>query len=304
MRARIFDTIRLFAKGISEKDIWTYAASSTFFLFLSLFPILILLSLLLPFTGIGAEALIRNVTAVTPGVIDELVEQIIRETYDHANGLVPLSLVIVLWSAAKSMNAMIRGVRLVYDVPVTGNVLMLNLAAMLTTLAVALFLILSLFGLVLANAVFNAVGTDRLVIPMPVALVLHFRYLIILALAVLFLTLLYTMVSGAERRLRLHLPGAVLASIAMSVFTWGFSVYVGYNQNYATIYGSFTAFVVMLLWAYACIYIVLVCGRLNRILSSYTHIRASSDRSSHKNSKERVGQSRGVTHYVGNPQKR
>ncbi|MBQ3789887.1 MAG: YihY/virulence factor BrkB family protein [Lachnospiraceae bacterium] len=208
MPRKLYETIRVFAKGVSEKDIWTYAASSTFFLFLSLFPILILLSLLLPFTGIDAETLIGNVTAVTPGFIDDLVEQIIRETYDHANGLV------------------------------------------------------------LANAVFQAIGTDRLVIPMPIALVLHFRYLILLAFCVLFLTLLYTTVSGAKRKLRLHLPGAALASITMSVFTWGFSVYIGYNQNYATIYGSFTAFVVMLLWAYACIYIVLVCGRINRILSA------------------------------------
>ena len=268
MPRKLYETIRVFAKGVSEKDIWTYAASSTFFLFLSLFPILILLSLLLPFTGIDAETLIGNVTAVTPGFIDDLVEQIIRETYDHASGLVPLSLVIVLWSAAKSMNAMIRGLRMVYDVPVTGNVLMLNLTAMLTTLAVALFLILSLLGMVLANAVFQAIGTDHLVIPMPIALVLHFRYRILLAFCVLFLTLLYTTVSGAKRKLRLHLPGAALASITMSVFTWGFSVYIGYNQNYVTIYGSFTTFVVLLLWAYACIYIVLVCGRINRILSA------------------------------------
>lgn len=266
MIRKIYDTVRFFVKGISEKDIWTYAASSTFFMFLSLFPILILLSLLLPFTGIDAQTLIQNVTYVTPEFIDDLVAQIILETYDHVNGLVPLSLVIVLWSAAKSMNAMIRGLRMVYDVPVTHNVLILNLTAVVTTLAVALFLILSLTGLVFANAVFAAVDVDLLAVPMPVELILNFRYVIIQALCVLFLTLLYMLVSGAERRIRRHLPGAVAASLSMSVFTWIFSVYVGFNHNYATIYGSFASFVVMLLWAYSCVYIVLVCGRLNRML--------------------------------------
>lgn len=255
-----------FAKEFASKDFTTHAASTTFFLFLSLLPILILLSLLLPLTGLGAEELIDMVTAVTPDFIDDLIAQIIRETYARSGGIVPITLLVILWSAAQCMSALIRGLQMVYEVPRRKNIVVLSVTAILATLAITLFLMLSMVGLVFANTLIHAVGADQVTVPFLAMIVLHLRYVIMLFLTILLLTLLYTYISGAERKMRLHLPGAVLSAVAMAIFTWIFSVYVSYNRNYRTIYGSLAAFVVMLLWAYFCCYILLIGGSLNHYL--------------------------------------
>lgn len=269
--------IQEFVKKLSEKDLNTYAASAAFFLFLSFLPIVILLLLTLPLTGLGAEELISMVTDVTPSFIDGLVTQLIQEAYSRTAGLVPLSVIVIIFSAAQGMNALICGLRLVYDLPRQKNILYLNLLGLISTLAIIVFLILSALGLVLSNAAIHAAGADAIEIPVFAALVLRLRYLIMLALFIVLLTLLYTFVSGSKRNPRLHIPGAVFSSVACAIFTGIFSVFVRFNRNYHTIYGSIASFVVMMLWAYICIYLILIGGCLNHLLL---------ERKSHQKSEE------------------
>lgn len=257
------EAVKCYAKEISNKDIATYAASTAFYLFLSFLPILILLSLLLPLTGLSSDALVELVTAVTPDFIDGLIGQVIREAYAKAAGLVSVSLIVILYSAAKGMTALTRGLHLVYETSDRTNFLKLNLTGILSTLVINAFLILSMLGLFLANTLIRWAGADQIDIPILAMFILHLRYVIMLFLTILLLTLLYTFISGAERKLRLHLPGAVLSSVALAVFTWIFSFYVSHSQSYRTIYGSLASFVVLLLWAYACIYIILLGGSFN-----------------------------------------
>lgn len=263
---RIKDFFKGFAKELSDKDLASYAASIAFFLFLSLLPILILLSLFLPLTGYGVDDLISMVTAITPDLIDELIAQIIREVYARSAGLVSITLIFVIWTAAQCISALIRGLRIVYEVPGKKNYFTLNLIAIITMFAVTGFLILTLIALVLIDTAIQTVDVNQFFLPALTPLILHFHRLFMLPLAVVLLTLLYTFISGAEKRLRSHLAGAVVSAVAISLFTWIFSAYVRYNRSYRSIYGSLTTFVVMLFWGYACIYLLLIGGCLNHYL--------------------------------------
>ena len=255
-----------FFADLAGKDLTTYAASIAFFLFLSILPLLILVSLFLPLTGFGAEELVEMATAVTPDVVDDLVSQIIREVYARSAGIVPLTLIVIIWTAAQSLSALIRGLRMVYEIPGKKNFLKLNLTAIIGVFAVAAFLILAVLGVVLLDTVVRTSGIDQIRLPVLTTLILHLRHIILLLLAALLLTLLYTFISDAEKRPRSHLPGAVVSSVAIMIFTWIFSSFAGYTGNYHTIYGSLATFVIMLLWGYACVILVLVGGSLNQFL--------------------------------------
>ncbi|MBR5116624.1 MAG: hypothetical protein IK096_06115 [Lachnospiraceae bacterium] len=85
-------------KEFSAMPLATYAASAAFFLFVSVLPFFLLLSLLVPRLGVGADQIIGFINAFTPSYVDDLVEQIIRDTFSRSESVVPLSVVIILWS--------------------------------------------------------------------------------------------------------------------------------------------------------------------------------------------------------------
>lgn len=254
-----------FFKQLSAKDIGTYAASAAFFAFLSLLPLLVLLLFFLPKTGLSAEEVIPIVTDVTPEYIDGFVTETIREAYGRAGGVVPLTLIIMVFSAAQGMTALIKGLRLVYGIEKKQNVLFLNLLGLLSTLVIAVFLFFSAVGLFLANTVVLASAAESIPIPFLSETVLRLRYVIMMALFIVLLTMLYTLISGSQRKIRLHLPGAILSSVLCAVFTWFFSLYVGLG-NYRTIYGNLASLVVMLMWGYFCIFLILLGGSFNHYL--------------------------------------
>lgn len=252
-----------FVKQISSRDIVTYAASAAFFILLSFLPLTIFLMFFLPKTGLSAEEVIPVVTDVTPDYIDAFVAQIIREAYGRAGGIVPLTLIITIISAMQGMTALMRGLRHVYGIEKKQNVLFQNLLSFLSTLVIAVFLFASALGLFLTNSVVLASAAQSIPIPILSESVLRLRFLIMLVLFIVLLTALYTLISGSERKIRLHIPGAVLASVLCAVFTAFFSLYVGLG-NYRTIYGSLATLVVMMIWGYFCIYLILLGGSFNQ----------------------------------------
>ena len=257
-----------FLKQVSAKDIGTYAASTTFFTFLSLLPLLVFLLFFLPKTGLSADEMIPIVTDVTPDYVDGFVTQIIREAYARAGGIAVFTLILIVFSAAQGMTALIKGLRLVYGVEKKQHILILNLLGILSTLFIAVFLFFSAVGLFLANSVVLASAAEMITVPILAESVLRLRYVIMLALFIILLTLLYTLISGSDRKLRLHIPGAVLSSVLCAIFTWFFSLYARLG-NYRTLYGNLASLIVMLIWGYFCIFLVLLGGSFNKYLMEW-----------------------------------
>lgn len=255
----------LFGK-LKQRDINTYAASAAFFLFLSFLPIVILMLLFLPLTGISSDDLTSMVTDVTPDFIDGLVTELIVEAYGKTSGILPITVIIIIFSAAQGVTALIRGIRLVYDIQVKGSQLFLNLLGIISMLAIVVFLIGAAVGLFFADGAFHRIVEDGIEITALAWLLLRLRYLIMMGLFALLLTLLFSLISGAKKNPKLHLPGAIVSSVSCAVFTGIFSFFIRFNQSYRTIYGNFASFIVLLLWGYICIYLILIGGCLNRYL--------------------------------------
>ena len=104
-----------FASAMGEKNLSTNAASITFFFFISIIPIFILLCSMLPFTGISEAELTQAITGLTPKAINDLVESLISEAYSSKMGIFSISVVFLLWSSSKGMLALVRSLDFIYD---------------------------------------------------------------------------------------------------------------------------------------------------------------------------------------------
>ena len=81
-------------------------------------------------------------------------------------------------------------------------------------------------------------------------------------LLLFFFWLMFIAIPRKQVSLRNAFFGAALASAGWVLFSFFFSVFVENFANYATIYGSLAALVILMVWLYACMFILLIGGEI------------------------------------------
>ena len=130
------------------------------------------------------------------------------------------------------MVALIKGLYSVFDVSKNHNYIFMRILAILYTVVFVMTLLVSM-GLM----VFGDMLYEWLITVMPPA----------------FPTLI--------NRFK-PIMSYVLASAGWVLFSFFFSIFVENFANYATIYGSLAALVILMVWLYACMFILLVGGEI------------------------------------------
>lgn len=262
MLRKAFKIILDFKRQMKKLNISSYASSTAFYLFLSIIPMLMLVCAVLPYTPITEENLIQALTDVTPDIADSMVESMVREVYNNGMGVLSISMVAMLWSAAKGVIALMRGLNAVYGVQEKRNYLVVRCLAAFYTLIMLVALILSLFLMVFGNQLVN-LATHRIPqLQSFLGFMMHFRFILVWAVLILLFSLIYTFIPDRKLRFLEQIPGACFSAVAWSAFSWGFSLYVSYGDGFS-IYGSLTIIVIIMLWMYFCMYIVLIGAYLN-----------------------------------------
>lgn len=252
-----------FGKHMSKKNISAFAASTAFFLFLSLIPMLMLLCAVIPYTPLTEANIMKAVTDIAPDTMDGLLIGIIGDVYDKSIGIISVTAIVTLWSAGKGMLALMRGLNAINDVEENRNYFLLRIVASLYTILILILMLLSLFIMVFGNTLMGIVEKQIPQASYFFDLILHFRLLFVWAVITIVIALMYTYVPGGKMGFKMQLPGAVIASVGWSFITWGFSVYVDKFNGFST-YGSLTTIIILMLWLYACMYIVMAGAFLNR----------------------------------------
>lgn len=252
-----------FGKQMSRKNISAFAASTAFFLFLSLIPALMLLCAIIPYTPLTEANLMSVAKEISPDAMDALLTSIIADVYDKSIGIISVTAIATLWSAGKGVLALMRGLNAVNDVEENRNYLVLRMVACLYTVLMLVAILLSLLIMVFGNSLIKLIEG---VIPQTsylFDLLMHFRSPFVWVVLTIVMALIYAYVPGARLGFKMQLPGAVFAAVAWSVMTWAFSVYVDVFNGFNT-YGNLTTIIILMLWLYATMYITLVGAYMNR----------------------------------------
>ena len=191
------------------------------------------------------------------------VESLVVDVYKSSVGILPVALIAMVWSAAKGVMALMRGLNAVNGVDEKRNYFVIRFIASFYTLIMLVVLILSLFFMVFGNQLVDIALHRIPQLQMFVSLLMNFRFLFVWAVLILLFGLIYTYIPDTKLKFTEQVPGACFAAVVWSVFSWGFSMYVSYGNGYS-IYGSLTIIVIIMLWMYFCMYIILIGAYLNR----------------------------------------
>lgn len=259
----VYMMVRDLIREIKKIDISAYAASTAFFFFLSIVPMLIMVCTIVPFTPLTEESLVLAVTELTPDVMDVLVANLIAEVYEKSAGILSIAVLTTLWSAGKGVQALMRGINAIYDVEEHRNYFSRRLIASMYTLVMLVIMILSLFVMVFGNQLVDLMLYRFPRIRVFIAFLMNFRFLAIWIILTILFAALYAYMPDVKLGFKEQIPGATFSAVSWSIFSWGFSLYVGRSGEYS-IYGSLSIIVFVMIWLYFCMYILLIGAYLNR----------------------------------------
>ena len=267
---RIYRILRGFGRQMSRANVNAYAASTAFFLFLSLIPMLMLICSILPYTPIKKSDIITAVTLL-PQTLSPLLTSLIQSIYDSTFGVMSIAAIVTVWSAGKGVLALMRGLNAMNGVVEDRNYVLQRIIA---SFYLIIFLITIIFLLIVM--VFGNLFADTIVRHVPqmedlFALLLHFRGLFSWCMMTLIFAVMYTYIPNCKLKFSHQIPGAVFSATTWNSFSWGFSMYIQQFNGF-DMYGSLTTIVIVMLWLYFCFYLFLIGAHINRFLTPFRRI--------------------------------
>lgn len=253
---------------LAEQKVPLYAANASFFLVLSVFPVLVLMLALMRYTGLQVEVFTDLVAEVIPDALMPMVNRLVLSAYVNSTGTVlSLSAVAALWSSSRGMYSFTIGLNAIYNVKENRGYFRTRIISMGYTFAFLLVLLLTLVLHVFGADLLQML--DRFPIPGFIRNLLDLRVFVLLLLQTVLFCTMFVVLPNERNRFGESIPGALLAAIGWQIFT---NVYSVYSQNftaYANIYGSVYAIALGMLWLYFCICIVFYGGVLNKTLQKH-----------------------------------
>lgn len=266
MIRKLYLLVSDFSAQMKKQNISTYAASIAFFFFLSVVPMLIMICTIIPYTPLTEENLVELVTDFLPDQVDPLAESLISEVYNKSAGILSVAILATVWSAAKGVMALMRGLNAINGVEEQRNYFVVRAIASFYTVVMLVVVILSLFLMVFGDQLVTFALHRLPQLQKMVSFAMNFRFLLVWAILSVLFAAVYAYVPDRKLNFKEQIPGAVFSAVVWSVFSWFFSGYVTYG-NYG-IYGSLSIIIIVLLWMYFCMYIILIGAYVNRYFES------------------------------------
>lgn len=269
-RGGLLGKVQSLLDWLKEFNISNHAASSCYFLVLSLFPALVLLLGVLRFTTLQLTDLLDLLEGVIPDVLLPPVTRFLSSTYDSTSGvLVSVSAVTALWSASRGIHSLVVGIDGIYGIRKPRSYLRVRLLSILYTILFVAVLLLTLVLHVFGNTILAWLSNHSNPVTRFFTEVLDLRFFLLLFVQTALFTAMYMFLPTRRSKFREAVPGALLSSIGWLTFSDLFSIYVENFNKYANVYGSVYTVALAMLWLYFCISIVFYGGALNRLLMDW-----------------------------------
>jgi membrane protein len=258
VKRTVRDTLRDDAQGL--------AAQLAYYFFLSLFPTLlclIALASLFPLQNFVDE-MTRMLGPVLPAeALDVIREQMVKISESDDTALLSFGLLLALWSSSSAMGAVVYAMNRAYDIEDSRPWWRVRLLAILLTIGLAFFILLSL-TLVLAGPQLADFATAWLGMPVVFAWIWKvIQWPLVLFLVATGIGLIYYFAPDAEQDWVWITPGSLLATVLWLLASLGFRYYVVTFGDYSETYGAVGGFIVVLMWFYISALAVVIGAELN-----------------------------------------
>lgn len=265
----IKDVVRIcksFGGRCADDHMGAYAASCAYFLIISFIPFFMIFVAICRKINADLSALNDSFLMLLPEGLRSYVSTIMTEVDLKSYSYVPISIVVLLWSAAKFVHALTNGLNVIGKVKETRGWLFLRIRSMvlvaLSILAAAGIVTLSVFG----QRIKAVIEVSYPTINMIVTFIQTFRILFSYAALIILFLLIYTFLPNKKYTLKSQLPGALIVATLWMFISYLISLYYEHNANFTAIYGTLTGLILAMFWIYFMSYFLLFGAEINYVL--------------------------------------
>lgn len=246
-----------------EVEASTFASASSFYVFLSIIPLIALLFTIIPYTPLTQEMITDFFVNALPPTFETFIHTVVVQVYGENILLLIVSALILLWSAGKGMQAITRGLNSVNGVrSEKRNFFFLRAEACLYTVIFIIFLVITfalvVFGKWLLDTLSSHIGINLSVYQN----LIDFRYSFEWIILTVIFSLMYALVPSKKDYPHRMWKGALFTAVSWTLFSWGFSFYLDHFKAF-TMYGSLATIIIVMIWIYVCMTLFLFGGVIN-----------------------------------------
>jgi len=263
MIKKLYQIFYDFGKQLQRDNISAYASSAAFFFFLSLAPMILVACAIVTYTPITEDMLKVTTTNVLPDQFDYMAVQFIDQMYNMAHAILPIAVIVAIWSGGKGMMGLQMGLNRAHGVVETRNYFFIRLQASFYMLITLIAILFTLFISVLTKNVATRIGVKFPHMEELAHFFSHYRFILGWLVLTLLFSLLYTFIPNKRLKFKYQIPGAAICAIGWQIYSWGLSLYLQYFGTFSS-YGSLSTIVVLLFWLYFSMTILLLGANLNR----------------------------------------
>lgn len=250
------------------------AAALSYFLILTLFPLLVCVNYFIGLFHLDLENLLRSLDQLLPaGALAVMEDYLGYVAGSQSDALLLASVVTILISASAALRTLLATLDSLHG---TQNVHIVR-RVLLSVLLSALFLLTIYLSVVVifTGEWFFWLLEERLpgriaqLVPPLSGLWRWMRYLLLFCFVLLLVLVVYR--AGTPRRAmrtRMVVLSSLLAAAAIAAASALFSWFIGMSSRYALIYGSLASLIILLVWLYLCGCILLLGAVVGRVLEN------------------------------------
>ena len=261
--AEAVNSIKGFVNRAFRDHVSAYAAQAAYFIILSFIPFILFLLTIVRYTPL-TQMMVRQVIAeICPENFRGLVLSIVNEVYGKTSAVVPITLLLSLWSSGKGVQAITNGLNTIYHVEETRDWFTTRLWSVFYTFAFVVAVIVSLVLLVFGNSLQKSLTLWQPWLGRLIAQIIGARTLTAFLFLMAVFLALYKVLPNRKATFKSQMPGAFITAVAWMVFSYAFSLYYTFFPNTLNMYGSFATIILIMLWMYICMNIVLYGAEVN-----------------------------------------
>ncbi|MBC1575263.1 YihY/virulence factor BrkB family protein [Listeria booriae] len=248
----------------------SHAAQLTFYILLSILPMMLVFGNLIPLLPIPKEEIYNTLQTFMPPEVYDILHPVIESMLTNASGTaISLGLITAIWSASKCFSALQEVLNIVYQAPDRKNFIVTRIMSFLMMLVIIVVIGAVVFVFAFGEQIVTFLQ-DQLDLKLDALADLGATkwFITPIFLFILFL-IIYWLVPNVKWKIRKSVIGALFATIGWLAATELLSAYVSFQGDKILGFGSLSIMIVIMLWLYFVSIILLLGAFINVIIDSY-----------------------------------
>ncbi len=236
------------------------AAQSAYYFLFSIFPLLLFLITLLPYLHLNVSLITDKLAAsMLPPELLKVINQMIDSVLNQKDSsLSIIAFALSIFSSSSAMNSIVKSINRIYEDEFSRNGIIFRIISILITLGCIFMIFASYLVISIGDNILVYLHLEQFMF-----IVTLVKFVLLPVLIFGFIYILYLFSPSVKLKTVEVLPGTILSSALLMIFTLVFMNYINFFAQSFTKYGIFSSLMLLMLWFFSIGFIIMIGAILN-----------------------------------------